>query len=83
MQLEEMLENAHLEINACTSQNELNEKKAYYLGKKMPEKKWLAPIPPIVSICIISLYLSKAEQENRKKLKLSLYMEQLKKLEET
>ena len=36
MQLEEMLENAHLEINACATQNELNEKKAYYLGKKSP-----------------------------------------------
>ena len=34
--LEMMLHNAKEEIKACSSQNELNEKKAYYLGKKSP-----------------------------------------------
>ncbi len=34
--LEKMLQNAEVEIKACSNQNELNEKKAYYLGKKSP-----------------------------------------------
>ena len=34
--LEMMLQSAKEEIKACCSQNELNEKKAYYLGKKSP-----------------------------------------------
>ena len=35
-ELEEMLVLANQEIDACNNQNELNEKKAYYLGKKSP-----------------------------------------------
>ena len=34
--LEEMLLNAKSEIEACTSHTELNDKKAFYLGKKSP-----------------------------------------------
>ena len=34
--LEMMLQSAKEEIKACSNQNELNEKKAYYLGKKSP-----------------------------------------------
>ena len=34
--LEKMLQDASSEIQACNTQNELNEKKAFYLGKKSP-----------------------------------------------
>ena len=36
MELEKMLEDAQTDIESCQNQGELNEKKAFYLGKKSP-----------------------------------------------